>query len=369
MYISKLEIAKVAIPLTEPFITSLRRVDAIEALICRLWTDEGLCGYGAASPTAVITGDTMGSIADAMTLISKKIMGISILDTDGWQEAIRGALVHNTSAKAAVNIACHDLYAKTLDRPLYQLLGGAKDVLDTDLTLNMNPTKKMVEDAQKALDKGYQSLKVKVGSGVKEDLERLLAIQAILPEGVSLRIDANQGWTAKEAIVTIDRLIDAGVAIDLVEQPVPAGDLKAMVAVTQGTTARILADESLYSLKDAVTLIREGGCDLFNLKLMKTGGIDEALTIDRLARAHGITCMMGSMMESRVGLDAAAHLAAGSRNITRVDLDVPTMYEEEPVSGDILYEGAKIFLGKGAGLGIHEVRGARFEEILRWKRS
>ncbi len=369
MHITKMEIATVAIPLTEPFITSLRRVDAIESIVCRLWTDEGIFGFGAASPTAVITGDTIGSITDGLKLIAAKLMGIDILDADGWQQAIRSALVHNTSAKAAANIACHDLYSKALGIPLFQLLGGAKRSLDTDLTLNMNPTKKMVEDARGTLTKGYKSLKVKVGSGAREDLERLLAIQEVLPADVSLRIDANQGWTAKEAIATINRLVDAGVAIDLVEQPVRANDLRAMVAVTQGTTAKILADESLYDLKDAVTLIREGGCDLFNLKLMKTGGLEEARAIDHLARAHGITCMMGSMMESRVGLDAAAHMAAGSMNITRVDLDVPTMYEDEPVLGEVVYQGPKIFLGTSPGLGIREIRGAVFEEIVRWKKS
>lgn len=357
MVIRSAEIGRLSIPLTEPFVTSLRRVDVLEALVLRIATDDGLVGFGAASPTAVITGDTLPGIEATVALVLSRLRGVDLWRRERWEWMIRTAAVHNGSGKAAVEMALYDVLAQAVRKPLFVFLGGAEDELTSDLTLNMGSPEAMARSAETALRAGYPHLKVKVGSDPETDIARVLHVREVLPDGVSLRIDANQGWTAKQAIAVIDRLADADVPIELVEQPVPADDIRGMVRVTQRTAVPILADESVYSLPEAVRLIREGGCDAINIKLMKSGGIGETVAIARVAERFGVSCMMGSMMECRVGVDAAAHVAAAVRNITMVDLDTPTMYEDEPVRGSVRYSGARILLGEAPGLGVTAVDG------------
>ena len=358
MRIAKIETAEVNIPLVTPFKTALRTVDHVNDIVVRVTTDDGEVGYGEAPPTAVITGDTKGSIRCAIEeFIAPSLAGMEIENLDGVMRKLHGCILKNTSAKAAVDMAVYDLFAKSCGKPLYRVLGGNRTEIETDLTISVNEIGEMVSDSLKAVEQGFDILKIKVGKESLKDIERIRAIRDAVGPDVKLRIDANQGWTAKDAVRIIRTLEDMGVEMDLVEQPVSAHDFEGMKYVTSRVNTKILADESVFSPEDAIRLIQERAADLINIKLMKTGGIYEALKVCAIAESYGVECMIGCMLESKIAVSAAAHLAAGKGVISRADLDGPSLCRIDPYAGGPVYEGRRILMNETPGLGITGVPG------------
>ena len=356
MKIVDIRTGSVRIPLERPFKTALRTVEMVEDVVVRITADNGLEGYGEAAPTAVITGDTTGSILCAIhDYIRPALVGMELEDLDGVMAKLHGCMVKNTSAKAAVDMALYDLYAKSLGRPLYQILGGHRTQFETDLTISVNDIPTMVADSLDAVSKGYHILKVKVGKEGLGDVERIAAIRQAVGPQVDIRVDANQGWNAKEAVRIITAMEDKGLNIQLVEQPVKAHDLAGMERITKAVSTPILADESVFSPEDAVEVIRRGAADLINIKLMKTGGIWQALKICAIAEIYQVHCMIGCMLESKLSVSAAAHLAAGKGIITLADLDGPSLCKYDPYVGGPLYSGAAIQMTDAPGIGVEAI--------------
>ncbi|CUX41678.1 L-Ala-D/L-Glu epimerase [Clostridium sp. C105KSO15] len=356
MKIVKIETAKVNIPLVTPFKTALRTVDSVNDIVVRITTDDGQTGFGEAPPTAVITGDTHGSILSAIEeFIAPAIVGMEIENLDGIMKKLHGCILKNSSAKAAVDMSVYDLFAKSCGKPLYKILGGGRGEIETDLTISVNGVEEMVVDSLKAVSQGFRILKIKVGKESKKDVERIQAIHQAVGPDIKLRIDANQGWSAKEAVKIIRTLEDMGIGMDLVEQPVNAHDFEGMKFVTSQVYTPILADESVFSPEDAIRIIRERAADLINIKLMKTGGIHEALKICAIAESFGMECMIGCMLESKIAVSAAAHLASGRGIITRADLDGPSLCREDPYIGGPVFDGPRIVMNEDPGMGISRV--------------
>lgn len=353
MKITGIDVSEMKIPLVTPFKTALRTVNEVDDIVIRVRTDEGIEGFGEAPPTAVITGDTKGSIREAIEqFIAPSLTGMELEDWDGLMKRLHSCILKNTSAKAAVDMALYDVYAKSLGKPLYQILGGNSRTVETDLTISVGAIDEMVSDSIKAVEQGFRILKIKVGKEGLADVERILAIHKAVGDDIVLRIDANQGWKAKEAVQIITALEDAGLVADLVEQPVAAHDLKGMQYVTSHVNTPILADESVFSAEDAIHIIEMGAADLINIKLMKTGGIYEALKICSIAEIYGVECMMGCMLESKIAVSAGAHLAAAKGIITRADLDGPGLCKIDPYVGGPIYENRTITMNETPGLGI-----------------
>jgi L-alanine-DL-glutamate epimerase-like enolase superfamily enzyme len=359
MKIVACHLALLRVPLRTPFRTALREVASVEDVVVALHADDGRIGYGEAPPTAAITGETLGSITTAITQhIAPGLIGEDVADLHRIAGLIQASIAGNSSAKAAVDIALHDLWAQHHGAPLYRLLGGGCSELTTNLTISVNAIDTMVDDALDALARGYTALKIKIGKDIEDDIARVRAIHAAVGERAVLRLDANQGWTAKQAVRAIRRLEDAGVPMDLVEQPVKARDLDGLGYVTRHVETPIMADESAFGPHEVLELIRRGAADIVNIKLMKAGGIANALRIADLAGMHGLPCMMGCMLESSVSVAAAAHVAtARSHIITRVDLDGPSLCAFDPVDGGVHFDESRITLPDAPGLGIRAVRG------------
>lgn len=356
MKITSIQIGEIFVPLVTPFKTALRTVENVEDIIIRINTDTDAVGYGEAPPTAVITGDTKGSIITAIRdFIAPAIIGMDVQELDTIMNRIHRSILKNTSAKACVDMAVYDLYAKSLGAPLYKVLGGATDTVETDLTISVDDTPKMVADSLAAVAQGYRVLKVKVGKEGLKDVERIRAIREAVGPDIALRVDANQGWTPKDAVRIISRLEDLNLNIDLVEQPVGAHDLAGMQYVTQHTYTPILADESVFCAEDAIKIIQMGAADLINIKLMKTGGIYEALKICSIAEIYGVECMMGCMLESKISVSAAAHLTAAKSIITRADLDGPGLCKIDPYVGGPEFKANMIHMTQLPGIGITSV--------------
>lgn len=356
MKITDIKLYHLSIPLKKPFKTALRTAKSAEETIIKIETDSEAVGYGEAPPTAVITGDINESVRGIIERNIKPVLiGRDISNIEGILNDLQAVVVENHSAKAAVDMAVYDLYGKLYDAPLYKLLGGYRDSLKSDLTISVNSPEEMSEDALAAINMGYDTLKLKVGKDIKLDLERVKAISKVVGKDVKIRLDANQGWNPKEAVLYIRKMEDMGLDIELVEQPVRAGDFEGLKFVTDNVLTPIMADESLFSPADAFKLLEMRACDLINIKLMKAGGIYKALLINSIAESRGIEAMLGSMLEAKVAVTAAAHLAAAKKNITRLDLDAPSLLAEDPVRGGIEIDGPDIYLPETPGLGIDSI--------------
>lgn len=365
MKVARIDVYQSTVPLKKPFKTALRTVTVAESIVVKVTTDDGVIGWGEAPPTHVITGDSLASIRYAVEAVIKPaIVGMSLLERDVLFDKLQNCLVGNTSAKAAVDMALHDCIAQYAGMPLYQLLGGARDTLETDYTVSVNTPSEMASDASGYVKDGFNTLKVKVGKDdIETDMNRLQAIREAVGSNITLRLDANQGWDCKTAVRAINRMEDMKLDIELVEQPVAAADLKGLQYVTANVGIPVMADESLFSPQDARTLLEMHAVDLLNIKLMKAGGIQPALDIARIAKTYGVECMVGCMIESRIGISAAAHLAASQLHITRVDFDAPLMLREDIVTGGVRYEGSRLLLNASPGLGILAVD-AQGEKVI-----
>lgn len=352
MKITDIQVFEVEAPLITPFKTALRTVDKINNIGVYVYTDSGQVGVGEAAPTAVITGETRDSIIHAiLNYIKPTIQDMEIEDIAQIMDRIDKCLYKNTSAKAAVDMAIYDLFAKRYQAPLYKVLGGYRKKLVTDLTISVNDAKEMVEDSLEAVNRGFQILKVKVGKDPDNDVDRVTEIRKAVGPNITLRVDANQGWSPKQAVKIIRALEDANTNIELVEQPVHYSDIEGMHYVTANTQTSILADESVFSPQDALKLIHTRSCDLINIKLMKTGGIYQAQKIVHIAEANGIECMIGCMLETKISVSAAAHFAASQKNITMVDLDGPSLCLKDPVTGGPTFENQWIRMSEEPGIG------------------
>ena len=359
MKITDIKFGMLRVPLKTPFKTALRTVDTVEDIVVIVHTDTGHVGYGEAPATAVITGDTHGSIVEAVgKFIRPRLIGQDIANLNRITDLIQTALERNTSAKAAVEIAVYDLWAQLYDAPLYKMLGGGDPVITTDITISVDNIDKMVADSISAVERGFESLKIKVGKDIGLDIERVKAIYSAVEGRALLRLDANQGWTAKQAVFALQTLEDAGVKLELVEQPVKAHDLAGLRYVTERVHTPVMADESVFGPREVIELIRMRAADIVNIKLMKTGGISNAVKIADICGLYGVDCMIGCMLESSIGVAAAVHLAvAKSEVISKVDLDGPSLCRYDPVSSGVLFNESEISVTDAPGLGIRNIDG------------
>jgi L-alanine-DL-glutamate epimerase-like enolase superfamily enzyme len=358
MKIKEIQIGKVSIPLKKPFKTALRQVDSAEDIIVKLIADSGEVGFGNAPPTAVITGDSQDSVVAAIRdTLGPKIIGMPIDNLEGIMTVLDSGMLNNHSAKAALDIAVHDLFGKRFGLPLYKLFGGYRTSLETDLTISLNSPEEMVRDSLEAVADGYNTLKIKVGNDAALDATRVQAIRSAVGRDVKIRLDANQGWSPKEAVRIIRRFEADGLEIELIEQPVKAHDFEGLKYVTDRVETDIMADESAFGPFEVFQLLSMRACDLINIKLMKAGGLHNALKIIHFAETMDVQCMMGCMLESKVGITAAASLAAGKRIISRADLDAAVLLAEDPVVGGVSFCKNQLLIPDAPGLGITEIIG------------
>lgn len=361
MKIVDIKLGHISIPLKKPFKTALRTVNSVEDVVVKIITDTGHVGYGEAPPTGVITGDTTGAIKGAIEdHIKKHIVGLDISNLEEIMLRLEKSLVKNSSAKAAVDIALYDLFGQLHNAPLYKLLGGYRKEIITDITISVNDPEEMAKDSLEAVNLGYKTLKIKVGKDANLDIKRMEAIRKAVGYNVDLRIDANQGWKPKEAIYALRKMEDAGLNIEFVEQPVLAHDFEGLKMVTDNVFIPVLADESVFSPRDAIKIMEMRAADLVNIKLMKAGGIHNALKICAAAETYGVECMIGCMLESKISVTAAVHLAAAKSIITKIDLDGPVLCSEDPVDGGAIFDEYKITLTDDPGLGFKDVRGVKY---------
>ncbi len=356
MKITSVRLGRISVPLRTPFKTALRSVSSVEDVIVEIHTDCGAVGYGEAPPTGAITGDTTGAIIGAIQdHIAKTIIGRDVEELEPLLQSVQKCIVGNSSAKAAVDMALWDLYGQLYNIPVYKLLGGGRKQIVTDITISVNDPDTMVSDSLKAVARGYDCLKMKVGVNPELDVARLSAVRNAVGKDIVIRIDANQAWTPKQAVKILNRMQELGLDIELVEQPVSAHDFAGLKYVTDRSYVPVLADEAVFSPENAMTILQMGAADLINIKLMKCGGIYNALKIASAAEVFGVECMIGCMLEAKISVNAAVHLACAKNIITKVDLDGPVLCSEDPILGGAVFDEKIITVSDTPGLGIQGI--------------
>lgn len=320
-------------PYRRPFgISSGVSTDLI-SLVVEIETTDGAVGLGEAAVMTAYTGDTLSGVRAAIEEhLRPAILGRDPLDIAGAHVAMDAALRGQQLAKAAIDIALHDLSGRLCGRPVCLVLGGrVRDAVPVAWVVGLGTIEETAAEAAEYAARGFTHIKVKGGADPDRDLQLVRAVRAALPTDVELSIDANEGYDAATALRTLSQMADAGVC--MVEQPLPHWDLAGLARLRERLDVRIMADESMRTVHDALEIVRRGAADILNIKVLKVGGLYRARQIAAIAEAAGLAVKIGSMPELGVATLAALHLAAALPSATiPADLVGPLMVRGEPLA-------------------------------------
>ena len=361
--------ARLSVPLHTPFVTALRRTTTTDTVVVRVTDSDGATGWGEAPQVWQVTGE---SLAGATACLEQMLAPVVLdRDVDDWSEVLAGiqsAVARNFGAKAALDTAVRDLVARRagLTLPAFLRTGGAGPAtgtgddaypaaLRTDVTLSAGSAADLAAAAVQRVADGFSTLKMKVGTDAATDVARVRAVREAVGPDVTIRLDANQGWTPDEAVTVIRALERADLGVELVEQPVRGEDVEGLAAVRSRVGLPVMADEALYSLVDLDRIIRLEAADLVNVKLAKCGSLGVALEQLRRATEAGLGTMVGSMMETAIGVGAVAAVAAAHPTSVVDDLDAAWWAAASPVVGGVEYDGDRLVLSSSVGSGVAEV--------------
>ena len=358
-----LEAFPIEIPWKHPFKIATALYTTQPYVIIKVHTDLGVVGYGEACPCYEFTGETIGTVMSILKeRIFPSIRGEDTFNIEAMTSKMDEAAVGNASAKGAVDMAVYDIIGKTLNQPVYNLLGGrVRDKALYSGGASITTVEETVEACVKDVSKGIRELKIKVGEDPARDAEKIRKVREAVGPEVQIRVDANQGWKTPHRAIKAIKLMER-CELQLVEQPILSWNLKGLGHIRKKVNVPIMLDESVHTSKDAVKAIEAEACDIINIKLMKSGGIYEALKINAIAEASGVDCFMGGMGETSIGQAAALHVIASRGNIKYADVELPADewgLEEDIASGleqtkvdNALY--MRIPSGSGLGVQVNE---------------
>jgi L-alanine-DL-glutamate epimerase-like enolase superfamily enzyme len=347
--IDAIDIYPFPVKMIEPFRIATMVADHAPNVLIRVRTNEGIDGWGEASPLHSIVGETQAICLTAARELRPVFLGRNLLEIADLIRDAERFLPHNATIRSAFDMAFFDIAAQAAGMPLFRLLGGTPRTMETDLTIGICPPERATSRALEALEMGFRILKVKLGTTLEEDRERLKAIREAAGTQTVIRIDANQGWdrtTAKRALNEF-----AIYEVQFCEQPLQAHDIAGLRMLRESALIPVMADEALFSPSDALRLVNEDAAQYFNIKLSKSGGIHNALRISTIAEAGGVASMVGCMLESRLGLTAAAHFACAAHSVQFFDLDTFAEQAEDPIDGGMRVTNGMISLPESPGLG------------------
>lgn len=333
-------------------------------VLVRIADDEGRVGLGEASVTSVWSGETQaGALALIRDVLAPLIIGADPFDSEWIERRLERAAFGNSFARAAIEMALLDLQGRILGVPVYQLLGGRDGTTaDVERGLRLKFVVGAVEPSQAAerarrmVDRGWGAIKVKVGrhEHPRRDVERLRAVREAIGPDVFLSVDANGGYTVEQAIWAARRFESLDVA--LFEQPTRRGDHTALAEVRRCGGVPIMADESVFTLRDALEVVRAGAADVLSLYPGKHAGMRPMQAIARLAESAGIPCTIGSNLEREVATAAMIHVALATPNVQCErfpgDLIGPIYFEQALSCQPLRYEADRVFVPQGPGLGV-----------------
>jgi L-alanine-DL-glutamate epimerase-like enolase superfamily enzyme len=338
--------------LTRPYTIAFRTIADVTMVIVELDTGAGRTGMGCASPEPHVTGESREACAAALESDALAwLEGRDIRTLPALCRELENRMPGTPAARAAVDMALHDLLAQHLGVPLVDMLGRAHERLPTSITIGIKPVDETVEEAREYLGRGFKVLKVKLGHSLEEDLARLAKLREVIGEHIAVRVDPNQGYSAEQVRTFVEQTRD--VDIEFLEQPMAADDVEAMRALPESIRRRLAADETLLDARDALALIEPPrACGIFNIKLMKCGGVHAARRIADIAESAGIELMWGCMDESIISISAALHAALASPATRYLDLDGSLDLARDVVKGGFILEDGCMRTTDEPGLGV-----------------
>ena len=334
----------------EPFTIATGTMDSAQNTFIRVHTNAGFYGVGECSAFPMIVGETQNTCLIMARDFARLWKGKNALDIEARLQQLHDFTAGNSTIKSAFDIALYDIAAKNAGFPLYQFLGGKKRQIETDITVGIASPEKMAIKAIEFKNKGANILKIKLGKNAVDDVERIRQTRNAVGDEIKIRIDANQGWSFDDAVFALQGMKNFNV--EFCEQPMRTWNNNKLPELMKLSPVKIMADESVYNHHDAHLQIESSSCDYINIKFAKSGGIYEAKKIHDLAAMHNIPCMMGGMLESRIGLSAQLHFVYSSPNIKFYDMDTCMLgHLEDPCAGGVSYDGYKLNINDGIGIG------------------
>ena len=355
MKIKQIRVRQENLELTRPYAIAYKSVDSVSNCIVELETDTGLVGWGAANPSKAVVGvdvdDTVAALSEEAVdwLVGSDVREIHRLCAEGQRR-----LVGQPGAAAALDMALYDLLAQYLDVPLVSYLGQHYQSLPTSITIGIKGVDETVAEGQEYAGRGFTFIKVKLGKSPEEDRERLVKLREVLGKEITIRVDANQGYSFLQLEDFYYQTL--ALNLELIEQPLAVALAEEYRKLPGEIKECIALDESLVNPSDAWQLAsRPSAGKIFNIKLMKCGGLTPAREITTIAKNAGINLMWGCNDESIISISAALHLALATPHTKYLDLDGSLDLARDVVSGGFVLQDGRLSVTDAPGLGVKRV--------------
>jgi len=354
MKITKFEFNPLTMKLKEPYTIAYEVVDKTCNMFCRLITDQNIVGMGVAAPDFLVTGESIDTVEGVCnTVIEPFIIGKDPLRIAQIITELKTHLQNHPSALAMIDMALYDILGKKSELPVYKILGGFRTRIATSITVGILPINETLKKCKAFIDDGFRVIKIKGGLNVDEDIEKIIKIRELVGKNIALRFDANQGYTVDQSNRFVEQTRKA--KLELIEQPTPRSELELLGKVTQSVPIPVMADESLMDLRDVFKLAKNELVDTINIKLMKVGGIHEALHINSVAKAANLETMIGCMDEAALGIAAGLHFALARPNVDYADLDGHLDLIGDPTYEAVILKEGYLYTTEKPGLGFSSV--------------
>ena len=355
MKIKAIHVRKEDLDLTRPYSIAYRTVTAVSNCIVEIETDTEAIGHGAANPGKYVVGvdvdDTMQALSENST---DWLIGRDVREMQQLVFEVQQRFAGQAGACAALDIALHDLFAQYLDIPLARFLGQKHQALPTSITIGIKNLEETLEEADEYVGRGFRILKVKLGKSKEEDVALLKKLRERVGKDIIIRVDANQGYNPLQ--LQDFYYATFGPNLELIEQPLPADAVEEYRKLPTEIKQIVALDETLVNPDDAYQLTcRPHAAGIFNIKLMKCGGIGHAREIANIAKNAGVDLMWGCNDESRISISAALHIALASSNTKYLDLDGSFDLARDVVTGGFELRDGMMYLTDQPGLGVKKV--------------
>jgi L-alanine-DL-glutamate epimerase-like enolase superfamily enzyme len=352
MKITKIEHWTEHLKLIKPYTIAYETYSDVVNHFVRIETDTGAFGLGAAAPEDYVTGESTVDCKNALNgCLDSLLIGQDIRHIEDLIRNLKKAIPKAPAARAAIDMALYDLMGKYHNLPLADMLGRVHRSLQTSITIGIMPTEEAVQQTDEYLRRGFRILKVKIGKAVDEDIERLHKIREKTGRQIPIRVDANQGYSLDDYRQFIKR--SQHLDLEFIEQPLKADDIEGMQSMPESVRQKTAADESLLNEQNALKFTHSPRpFGIYNIKLMKCGGIFPALRIAEIALLASIELMWGCMDESIVSISAALHAALASPATRYVDLDGSLNLVRDLVAGGFRLKNGELTITDQPGLGV-----------------
>lgn len=341
--------------LTKPYTITYTTVSAVENFFVAIELADGTLGFGAGAPADYVTGeDFAASFETLSTQLEPLLLGKDIRQFSNILRQIREVLAAFPAARAAIDIALYDAFSKHLGVPLAAYLGKVHEGLPTSITIGIKSLEATLAEAAEDVALGFQIIKLKVGLDVEKDIEVFRKLRETVGPAIKIRVDANQGYSLADLLRFVEGTRTA--EVEFIEQPFKAGQYAQMLQAPEAVRLLCAADEDLHYAADAMRMaIPPQPYGIYNIKLMKCGGVNESLHIAEAAQRFGIGLMWGCMDESIISISAALHAALASPATRYLDLDGSFDLARDVVSGGFVLKNGSLYLTDKPGLGVERV--------------